>query len=487
LWLALHFPLFVLEALPLRQSPSAVVGRGRILAGDPGAAAAGVIPGQKLSTALGLVPGLRVFERDPAREARALSDLACAAGRFTPSVSLAPPDGLLLEIGGCLRLFGGAPAIVEAVLAACAGQGWSAEWAVAPTPLGARWLARAGRREIVAPAVELPAALAALSCAVPGWPAETVARLQSFGLDRLGDLATLPAAGLRRRIGNGPVDDLRRARGELPDPQRLFVFPEQFSAVLELPSRVDYAEGLAFAGQRLFAALAGWLTIRQLLVRACTLHLTHDDGTSSALPLRLGEPSADEGRLLRLLREHLGRLQLPAPVEALRLTADEVIARPGDSGQLFAAAVAGEGTAACLERLRARLGEAAVQVLGLRADHRPECATVDCDPLAGAVEKSPAGMPSVPFAPAPPDVVLRPLWLLPVPQPLAERADGPHWHGPLQLLTRGERLESGWWDGGEAGAAGDIRRDYFVARNGQGQWAWIFRDAQGWYLQGVFA
>jgi protein ImuB len=79
------------------------------------------------------------------------------------------------------------------------------------------------------------------------------------------------------------------------------------------------------------------------------------------------------------------------------------------------------------------------------------------------------------------------LWLLHAPQPLAERADGPHWHGPLQLLTRGERLESGWWDAGEAGAAGDLQRDYFVARNPQGQWAWIFRDAAGWFLHGLFA
>jgi protein ImuB len=480
LWLALHFPLFALEALPLRLSPSAVVGRGRILACDPGAAAAGVGSGQKLSTALGLAPGLRVFERDPGREARALADLACAAGRFTPSVSLAPPDGLLLEIGGCLRLFGGVAAIVEAVRTACGEQGWSTEWAVAPTPLAARWLARAGARQSVDTVVELPAALVPLSCAVPGWPAETVARLQSFGCTRLGDLMQLPAAGLRQRLGHGPVDDLLRARGEVPDPQRYFVFPEQFAAALELPSRVEYAEGLAFAGQRLFAALAGWLTIRQSLVRACSLQLTHDDGSTSVLPLRLGEPCADEARLLRLLREHLGRLTLPAPVEALRLTADEVIARPGDSGRLFTEATAGEGTAACLERLRARLGEAAVQVLGLRADYRPECATVASDPLAAGAGRELSSAEAT-FSAS------HPLWLLPTPQPLAERADGPHWHGPLQLLTRGERLESGWWDSGEPDATGDIRRDYFVARNGQGQWAWIFRDAQGWYLHGVFA
>lgn len=480
LWLALHFPLFALEALPLRQSPSAVVSRGRILACDPVAAAAGIVPGQKLSTALGLAQGLRVFERDTAREVQALSDLACAAGRFSPSVSLAPPDSLLLEIGGCLRLFGGVAAIVEAVRAACGEQGWSTEWAVAPTPLGARWLARAGVRQSVTAAAELPVALASLSCAVPGWPNEIVARLQSFGCTRLGELMQLPAAGLRQRLGHGPVDDLLRARGEVPDPQRFFIFPESFAVALELPSRVEHAEGLVFAGQRLFAALAGWLNIRQSLVRACSLHLTHDDGITSTLPLRLGEPSADEARLLRLLCEHLGRLTLPAPVEALRLSADEVIARPGDSGQLFAEATAGEGTAACLERLRARLGEAAVQVLGLRADYRPECATVAGDPLLACATREP-------LSAKPTFTATRPLWLLPTPQPLAEHADGPHWHGPLQLLTRGERLESGWWDSGEPDATGDIRRDYFVARNARGQWAWIFRDAQGWYLQGVFA
>lgn len=470
--------MFALEALPLRQSPSAVVGRGRILACDPGAATAGVMPGQKLSTALGLAPGLRAFERDPVRETRALADLACATGRFTPAVSLLPPDGLLLEIGGCLRLFGGVTAIVEAVRAACGEQGWSTAWAVAPTPLAACWLARAGAAGSVGELDQLPAALAHLPCTVPGWPAESVARLQSFGCTCLGQMMQLPAAGLRQRLGQLPVDDLLRARGELPDPRPFFVFPEQFSVALELPSRVEHAEGLAFAGQRLFAALAGWLNIRQMLVRACSLQLRHDDGSTSALPLRLGEPSADEARLLRLLREHLGRLTLQAPVEALRLTADEVIDRPGDSGQLFAAAAAGEGAAACLERLRARLGEAAVQVLGLRADYRPECTTFADDPLAaGRAHEAP---PAAGRAP-------RPLWLLPTPQPLAERADGPHWHGPLQLLTRGERLESGWWDGGEADAAGDIRRDYFVARNRQGQWAWIFRDAGGWFLHGLFA
>ena len=474
LWLALHFPLLPLEALPLRQPPSAVVTRGRIVVADPAAMAAGVASGQKLSTALGLQPGLQVVERDSEREARAVHDLACAAGRFTPTVSVTP-SGLLLEIGGCLRLFGGLPALLTAVLDACRAQGWSVSSGLAPTPLAARWLAQGGG-DAAMQASDWQAAWAALPLAVTGWSGEILGRLSSFGLQRLGDLAGLPTAALRQRIGNAAVDDWLRARGELPDPQPPFVFPEVFNAKCELPSRVEHAEALVFAGQRLIAALAGWLQVRQAGVRACTLHLTHDDRQQSTLILRLAEATADEGRLLRLLREHLGRLQLSGPVEALALSADELVEQRPASASLFAEAVAGEGTAACLERLRARLGEAAVTIPGWQADHRPACA----DRPQALLAVLPAGGTSTANFSAP-----RPLWLLPAPQALAERQGGPYWQGLLQLLTRGERLEAGWWDEGEG--EGDQRRDYFIASTPQGQVLWIYRDAAGWFLHGFFA
>lgn len=484
--------MLALEAL-LRRSPEgataqagarAVVSQGRVLAGDRQATAAGVSPGQKLSTALGLQPGLAIFERNPAQETKALEALACWAGRFSPTLSLLPPNGLLLEIGGCLRLFGGAEAIVESVLNGCGEQAYSCFWAVAPTPLGACWLAQANKGEIYLDMPAMQAALAALPCAIPGWPKEIGQRLASFGLERLGELRAVPGASLRRRIGNGPVDDLLRAWGELPDPRLPFRFPENFALDLALPARVEHAEALAFAGQRLFAALAGWLHGRQLLLRGCTLFLEHDDGAQTPLALHFAEPTDDEGRFLRLLREHISRLQLRAPVDALRLQADELSDKPGASAHLFDQAPAGEGALACLERLRARLGAGAVQHLAEVADYRPECATQQRELIGNFAAFSPstaANTKQPAFNPP------RPLWLLPTPQALPERAGNPHWHGPLKLLSRGERLESGWWDEGEAGASGDVRRDYFVARNPLGQWAWVFRDAQGWFLHGLFA
>ncbi len=500
LWFALHFPFLPLEALALGSSPeaaggraehsaaaspgkgaaqsggpipAAIVIRGRIQFADCAALAVGVRPGQRLSSALGLYPGLSVHERDEPREGAALAALACWAGRFTPRVSLSPPATLLLEIGGCLRLFGGVENLVATALAGTREQGYTSAWAVAPTPLGATWLAWGGDAAFHGEEPDWGSALAALPCAVPAWPAEVRQRLAAFGAASLGDLRRLPAAALRSRIGSLPVDELLRAWGEVVDPRPAFVFPEHFTLRLELPARVERAEALAFAARRLFAALAGWLDARQRLLRSCRLGLIHDDASSTPLSLRLAEPTADAGRLDRLLRERLARLELRAPVEALDLEADDCIPRPGVSADLFARPSPGEGVLACLERLQGRLGEAAVCRLEQRPDYRPECAGRELPPGA------PAGA-VVSLSGA------RPLWLLPRPASLGEREGRPRWHGPLSLIGVPERLESGWWDSDEAGATGDVRRDYFIARNPQGQWVWVFRDGEGWFLQGLF-
>jgi protein ImuB len=116
-------------------------------------------------------------------------------------------------------------------------------------------------------------------------------------------------------------------------------------------------------------------------------------------------------------------------------------------------------------------------------DHRPEraCRAV---PLAVDVD-SPAARTVASHS--------RPLLLLPVPQPLPVRDEQPLYRDPLTLVTGPERIEAGWWDlaGSAAGSpARAVHRDYFVARNGRGQWLWIYRELaapRGWFLHGLFA
>jgi protein ImuB len=509
LWLAIHLPRFAVEIHAARP-PAVTVTRGRVVAADGAAEAAGILPGMRLSSALGLAPRLTVCEPDPRHQAAALEVLACWAGSFTPQVSLAPPDELLLEIGGCLRLFGGLEALFARIAAGCEEQAYTFRLGLAPTPLAAQWLARgfvgaarvfgpqslrdsppggqasvlgrpggtcSGRERGFAGATNgsrpggrsYEQSLAALPVRVLQLGTAAEQRLAVLGLKQIGQLLDLPQAGLARRFGPELPLQLARALGAVPDPRPAFVFPERFAQRLELPAKVERADMLLFAARRLVLALAGWLHARAAGLRECVLVLLHEDAPPTRLTLGFAGPTRDPERLARVLRERLERLVLTAPVHELRLEADDPEDLPGTTAGLFGAA-GSAAIAPVVERLRARLGQEAVHGLAVVAEHRPERATRAVDwPLSAAP------------APAPP----RPLGLLPTPRALAEKDGAPWREGRLRLLTRAERIESGWWDGGEG--QGDLARDYFVALSEEGEWLWIFRDQNGWWLHGIFA
>jgi protein ImuB len=390
------------------------------------------------------------------------SSLACWAGRFTPRVSLAD-SALLLEVGSCLRLFGGLDVLRELVAHGLAEQGIAARIAVAATPQAAVWLAEGVGDD-----------LDALIITDLSWPPGVAEKLTRFGLRRLGELRRLTFSSLARRIGKPAATMLARAYGEMPDPRLDFVFPLRFDEAIELPEAVENAPALLFAARRLTAALAGWLNVRQAGLRECRLDLVHRRG-ATPLPLRFAEATRDGNRFERVLRERLDRLQLTAPVERLRLVVESIELLPGSSGGLFDEGGAKEGMAALVERLRARLGEERVFGIAPVAEHRPECAT-EC-----ATCHAPVGNSVI--APVPP----RPFWLLAQPESLAEIGGRPHRRGPLTLLAGPERIESGWWD--QAEGVGDVRRDYFIALTRDQCWAWVFRELKtpgGWFLHGWF-
>ena len=70
------------------------------------------------------------------------------------------------------------------------------------------------------------------------------------------------------------------------------------------------------------------------------------------------------------------------------------------------------------------------------------------------------------------------------PPPLAAVTRAAAARTPPTILAGPERIESGWWDGG------DMRRDYYVVQTREGQRAWAFLvpgSNDGWMLHGWFA
>lgn len=153
--LSLWFPRLAAErhlrrAGGLADAPFAVVAEHaqmQVLAALSAAAeAAGLRPGQPLRDALAVCPALVTRPAAPEAEAALLAALRRWAGKFSPWVAEAPPDGLVVDLTGCAHLFGGEAALLAQAEADCADLGLTVRAAIADT-LGAAWaLARhAGR------------------------------------------------------------------------------------------------------------------------------------------------------------------------------------------------------------------------------------------------------------------------------------------------------------------------------------------------------
>jgi protein ImuB len=376
-----------------------------------------------------------------------LEALAAWACQFTPKVSLEPPQALVLEVEGSLRLFGGLEALKSRLERGLEEMGQSAALATASTPRAALWLAAGNARTL--DAVPLEAAC----------DEEALDFLKSLGLAAVGDLARLPREGLAQRCGPVLLEALDRALGAAPEPRVFFEPPARFSAALELPAQVTHAEALVFAARRLLVQLEGLLAARQAGIRAFKL-IVIDEAGEAPIEVALASPAREAKRLAELLTEKLARTQLVRPVDAIRLEAENFELFQAASAGLFADAAAdSEDWARLVERLRARLGYDAVYSLATHPDHRPEHAWRRVEP--GEWD------PREYRAPGP-----RPLWLL-EPRRLNE--------GEFTPLAGPERIESGWWDGDEAS------RDYFIARLPGDSIGWLYREDGAWYLHGLFA
>lgn len=477
-WLSVYCPDLALESVSRAghdRTPFALCEgedrQSRIHACNRSAAAAGIEPGMSLNAALSLCRHLQVQPRDRALEQTALRNLGAWAGQFTSTVCL-QPQGLLLEIEGSLKLFGGLQALRLRIERGLHKLGYHARFAVAPTPLGSWLPARAGQPVVIDDLLSLNQYLRQFPIKLLERPETVLQALRGLGLETIGDCLHQPRAALSRRLGPEFLQYLDRALGRVPDPRPPFRPSPRFHSRLLLPAEVDNTEALLFAVHRQLLELSGFLLARGSGVQTLQLELSHRNRPCSRLELGLLQPSRSARHLQELLRQRLDGYQLTAPVEEVSLSveAEHLLPLHETNQHLFTDPTQSrQDWAQLVERLRARLGTEAVRGVCPLPDHRPERAWQFCnpgEPCAGAVA-------------AP-----RPVWLLEQPRPLDVSEGYPWLDGRLQLRLGPERIESGWWDDH------DVARDYFVAENGQRERFWIFRELRQprrWFLHGIFA
>ncbi|MGH8260254.1 MAG: Y-family DNA polymerase, partial [Steroidobacteraceae bacterium] len=346
----------------------------------------------------------------PALEPRLMLErLAKIALGFTPRVSLAPPDGLLLEVKGSLRLFGGASKLGASLLKACRAAGARPALALAPTSLaalaGARFTAwtqasgrvakaggtRAVRSFRVTDESRLVGALAPLPLDVLRWPPQVLERLAKVGVRTIGEVLRLPRAGFARRFGVEMLASLDRLVGRAPDPRRSFQAPERFRMCRGCPYDVEHLEAILAALAPFFAALGKFLEARQCGISELECRLWHRHAPVTRCLLRLVAPAADAASLQSLLGERLATLALPEAVRSFELRSGRLVPRALHAESLWqrgehGGSGAGAESIDLIELLRARLGREAVHGLAVHPTHRPEAASRRVEPEAARLE-----------------------------------------------------------------------------------------------------
>ncbi|RRN79047.1 DNA polymerase Y family protein [Pseudoxanthomonas sp. SGD-10] len=472
LWACILLPQLALDAVlrrhPEPEAPLALVGGPAQLrslhAVNAAAAAAGLVPGMRLAAAHALLRQFAMVDYDPAAEARVHRFLAAWAYRHSSLVSAQWNSAIVLEAHASFRLFGPWPRFERRLRGELEQLGFRHRIALAPTPRAARVLAGLRDGMAVMEAAALPALLDRVPVRRAVLPGDAGTRLQRMGIRTLGQLRALPSDALRRRFGQALLEHLQKLYGEADDPLECYQPPEHFDECVELGYEVETHTALLFPLRRLVGDLCTYLSIRDGGVQRFVLRLEHEQGHTD-VEVGLLAPERSASMLFELARGRLERVEIERPVVGMRLLARHLPPFVPAMQDLFAQrAQQALDWPQLRERLRARLGDESVYRVAPQGDPRPERAWCR---VTGDEAKVPAAPPRPP----------RPTWLLPEPVPL---------HDPrLQVLSGPERLESGWWDGG------DVRRDYYVVRTGRGQRAWAFRAAGaregGWMLHGWFA
>jgi protein ImuB len=498
LWIALYFPTLSLDRVE-RRFPAALVPAMAVTArkgnqvyiqqANKLAQQRGVTAHQPLASALSLFPDLVVLEHDPDEEMKTLQEAAYTALRFTPSIAL-QRSGLIAEVSGSLKLFGGLKKLCRSLNQAVAAQGLQLCVGTAPTARGAWLLAQSAplRTVINGAGTQFRSLLDFLPVSLLDSAQPYLAVIHGTGCKTVADLRRLPRGGIARRFGTGLLMELDQAYGDVPHPQKWFEAPEYFQRKMELMAQVENVGLLLLPVQRMIEQMCGWLASRYAAVLAFSLILHHEysarqPNQSTSVNIRLSEQSDDSDHLMILLRERLEHTKLMAPACGLELIADEITAGIEANLELFPTAQS-EATSLSrfIEKLSSRLGPQAITSLEVVSDYRPECSQRFSPP--GKIEFSSRGTHRDRI----PADLIRPAWLMEIPLELKLQHRQPVYGSLLKIISRPERIEAGWWDDGAT------TRDYFIAENNLGQLLWIYCEydpagenkKKGWYLQGLF-
>jgi len=471
-----------------------------LVAVDAAAERRGLRAGLALAQARAMHPALAAVPEDPAADARLLDAVADRCRRYTPLVAADPPDGILLDVGGCAHLFGGEAKLRDDLLARATRFGLSARAAVAATIGAASAAARFADASITTTGDE-HALLAPLPLAALRLPGETVAALARLGLKRIGDILDLPRAPLAARFGGDLLRQLDRALGREHEPLNPLLPVAPYVAERNFHEPIAREEDVLANVERLAARLETALSARGDGARRLELALFRTDGAVKRIAAGTSRPIRDPRAIRALFVERLvalgDEIDPGFGFDLARLSV--LVAEPCPDEQIgFGGSRHPTELDRLVDRLSARLGRRRVSRLIAHDSHIPELAAAAV-PAQAAASAEPGWNAFRGFR-AEAGLSPRPLRLLAKPEPIEDVfalvPDGPpvrfRWRRALHEVVAAEgpeRIAGAWWS-----EQGGPTRDYFRVEDKAGLRFWLFRaglyrdlSTPRWFLHGMYA
>ena len=420
---------------------------------------------------------------------------------------------ILLDITGCAHLFGGEAGLARDLIGRLdrdrlcrrAGRrrhprcrlGGNRAWAAATARPARRWAMR------WSPPGEAEAALAGLPIAgLRLDPANGRGAGKASACAASATSSACRATAWAARFGPEVLRRMDQALGRAAEPG-LAAPPGAGPSrpAWSFPEAIGRTEDVEAALARLLDRLCAGLEEAQQGARRVELALYRVDGGVDRQTIGTSRPSRRPRHLFRLLAGRLDGIDAGFGIEVAVLSA--LVAEPLGAKQIGfgeaggAAGLADDDTPLddLVDRLAGRLGRGAVVRPVPFESHLPEREVAMRPAMDGPVDDpdTPASWPDR----------LRPVRLLPVPEPIEVTAPIPD--DPPVLFRRGravhrviradgpERLSPEWWQDAPAGAVANRPRDYYRVEDTKGRRFWLYRAGlydpaipPRWYLHGVF-
>ena len=465
LWLYLHFPALQLDSLPPTEVPQAVAcgSRHQLVQVNPTARDMGLKPGMGLALASSLCRTLEVHVYRESFGAIRLQEIAQRLYSKTAEIALFNPDGLLLKATPMLRYYGKITDYWQALKNELEAEKLQVSAATGYTPFAARLLARAGIQLLETCPDTLQNHWHKLSIAVSDLSPCAERQLTRIGVGSMAELVALPIHELSDRFDRNTVHYLRQLTGKTAHPVDFFVPPEYFTRHRELPCETATTQALIAPINQTLEALASFLHCRTHVTDEVTLTLHTHSGQTQTVSVKAGKGEASAQIWQRLTSIKLENVVLENPARAFTLSAALSYPSLPQSQDLFSLRQGGLTRSQLLAVLTAKLGQEILSQPALRDDHRPEL-NLACDPRGEPSHRK--------------SLQLRPALVLNNPQTTTDH---------LAIMQGPERITTGWWD------QRPVLRDYYIARNRQGRWLWIYRPLtnpkkkNSWYVHGYFS